>query len=160
MLQSFQDEFDLSEIGAPRTPAAPGTMLSKTNSKGEISPEAQKIYRMGVGKLLHMMRWTRPEIMNAVREHSRYMSGALLLHLKAMYRVMGYCVSTPNRGWKIQPNESWDGNPGFKFQFEQEMKKTNGETKKTAVKVKKERFHSSINSCFALCLVAPTTNNV
>ena len=115
LLQSFQDEFDLSEIGNPVTPAVPGTSLSKTATVGELTPEAQSLYRKGTGKLLHLTRWTRPEIGNAVRELSRYMGGALVSHLKAMYRCMGYCRGTPTRGIKIKPNEKWDGNPNFKF---------------------------------------------
>merc|ERR1712115_336916 len=79
MLQSFQDEFDLEENKrAPRTPAEAGDCLSKGEdllSKGE-----QTEYRSGVGKLLHMMRWTRPEIYNRVRELSRFMSGATEQH--------------------------------------------------------------------------------
>jgi hypothetical protein len=71
-----------------------------------------------MGKLLHLTHWTRPEIMNAVRELSRrYTSGALQAYVKAMYRVMGYCVRTPNRGINIAPEETWDGDPNFKFKI-------------------------------------------
>jgi hypothetical protein len=64
---------------------------------------------------LHMTRWTRPEIMNAVRELSRFTGGALMGHMKAMYRVMAYCVSASKRGIKIAPNKRWDGDVEFEF---------------------------------------------
>ena len=30
---------------------------------------------------------------------------------------MKYCVSTPNRGWKLKPNRTWDGKKGFLFRI-------------------------------------------
>jgi hypothetical protein len=36
-------------------------------------------------------------------------------HLKAMYRVMAYCISTSKRGNKIKPNKRWNGSPEFEF---------------------------------------------
>jgi hypothetical protein len=56
-----------------------------------------------------MMRWTRPEILNSVRELSRAMAGAALNHVQAMRRVMKYCVSTPDRGLLLKPTGIWDG---------------------------------------------------
>jgi hypothetical protein len=53
--------------------------------------------------------------MNAVKELSRFAGGALMGHMKAMYRVMAYCVTTSKRGIKFAPNERWDGSPDFKF---------------------------------------------
>jgi hypothetical protein len=116
LLQSFEDKFDLSEMGKPGIPAPAGSVLSKGDkTDSEAVPLAQQAYRKGVGKLLHMTRWTRPDIMNAVRELSRFAGGALMGHMKAMYRVMAYCVNTSKRGIKIKPNERWDGSPDFKF---------------------------------------------
>jgi hypothetical protein len=33
--------------------------------------------------------------------------------MKAIHRVMAYCVNTSKRGIKIAPNERWDGSPDF-----------------------------------------------
>ena len=38
--------------------------------------------------------------------------------MKAMARVMKYCVGTPNRGWELKPNATWDGDPNFEFEIE------------------------------------------
>jgi hypothetical protein len=73
LLQSVKDEFDLSQMGKPGIPAPAGSVLSKGDkTESEAVPLAQQAYRKGVGKLLHMTRWTRPDIMNAVRELSRF----------------------------------------------------------------------------------------
>jgi hypothetical protein len=50
------------------------------------------------------MRWSRPEILNAVRECSKVMSGAMEVHMAAIKRVMRYVVTTATRGLKICPN--------------------------------------------------------
>jgi hypothetical protein len=88
LMQSFQDEFELDESDRPRTPATPGEVLQKGQPEDEVPAVEQSTYRSGTGKLLHMMKWTRPEILNAVRELSRFMAGATRAHMKAMYRVM------------------------------------------------------------------------
>jgi hypothetical protein len=115
MLQSFIDEFELPIGKAPNTPATPGDALVRADPEDCISAKELFKYRSGVGKLLHMMRWSRPEILNAVRELSRYMSGASLAHVKAMHRTMKYCVGKPERGLLLRPEGEWDGDPSFEF---------------------------------------------
>jgi hypothetical protein len=113
LLQSFIDEFDLpNDKSYPNTPAEPRSVLMKGD---KLSMEEQCKYRSGVGKLLYLMRWSRPEIMNSVRELSRFMQEASKAHLTAMYRVMKYCVGTPKRGLMIKPTEFWDGDKKFEF---------------------------------------------
>jgi len=114
-MQSFDDEFELPEGDTPRTPATPGSVLRKGGSKDFICEKEQSTYRSGVGKLLHMMKWTRPEILNAIRELSRFMTGASKAHLKEMFRAMKYCVGTPNRGLLLKPTMKWNGDPNFEF---------------------------------------------
>jgi hypothetical protein len=93
-------------MGKPGLPAPAGSMLSKGNkTESKTVLLAQQTYRQGVGKLLHVTRWTRPDIMNSVRELSRFSGGALMAHImKAMYRCMAYCVATSKRGIQIAPN--------------------------------------------------------
>jgi hypothetical protein len=62
-----------------------------------------------------MMKWTCLEILKAVRELSRFMSGATQEHMKAMCRTLNYCVGAPNRGLLLKPTMKWDGNPDFEF---------------------------------------------
>ena len=61
------------------------------------------------------MKWTRPEIMNAVRELSRFSTVATKKHMSALYRCMKYCVETKDRGRTIKPSGVWDGNKDFEF---------------------------------------------
>ena len=62
-----------------------------------------------MGKLLHVMKSSRPEILNRVRELSRYVSKPAMKHMEAMRKVMGYCLETPERGLTLKPSRKWDG---------------------------------------------------
>lgn len=117
LLQSYSDEFDLSEISNNvRTPAEASVVLQPTTDESKVSVAMQRQYRKGVGKLLHMTRWSRPEMQNAVRELSRRMQASSGAHRKAMHRVMKYCVDTKDRGWMLKPTRKWDGkDKNFEF---------------------------------------------
>jgi hypothetical protein len=73
LLQSLVDKFKFERDLKVKNPAVPGTVLQPTENK--LSPEDLFTYRSGTGKLLHLMKWSRPEIANSVRELSRYMTG-------------------------------------------------------------------------------------
>jgi hypothetical protein len=102
LLQSYKDKFALPDEKKPVIPADGG-------------PEKQKMLRSGTGKLLHMMQWSRPEILNSVRELSRKMQVASEAHLKAMCKTMRYCLPTPTRRLLLKPTRTWDGSPEFEF---------------------------------------------
>ena len=115
LLQSYEDEFELPSRDY-ETPAEAGKVLVKCEDDQQVEPAEQKEFRSGTGKLLHMMRWSRPEIWNSVRELSRRMSKSSADHLKAMKRVMKYCVSTRDLGWTLKPSRTWDGkDKSFEF---------------------------------------------
>jgi len=55
------------------------------------------------------MRWSRPDVWNAVRECARRMTSSCETHRKAMLRIMKYYVDTSSRGWILKPNREWNG---------------------------------------------------
>ena len=117
LMQSYTDEFDLSDIRAPATPVEPGLVqLQKQEGETPLDAAEQKIYRSGVGKLLHMMKKSRPDILNPVRELSKFMQEATPRHMRAMKRTMAYCVATATRGWLLKPTRKWNGKDS-KFEF-------------------------------------------
>ena len=115
LVQSFEDKFDLSTAKSYITPGEPGKTLYSGKHEELVDATMQTKFRSGVGKLLHLMKWSRPEVMNSVRELSRFMTGATTAHMKAMYRVMKYCLGTRNKGLTLKPNCKWDGDPNFEF---------------------------------------------
>jgi hypothetical protein len=113
LLQSYHDEFNLPEGLVPNTPAEPESVLVKVQEGNGLDMKAQKTCRSGVGKLLYMRRWSRPDVLNATRELSKSMMVASQAYMKVMQRTMQYYLNTPNRGILLQPNEHWGGNPEF-----------------------------------------------
>ena len=63
--------------------------------------------------MLHMMRWTPIEIMNAVRECSWFMTEARESHDRHLQRIMTYCIDIRDRGLMIAPKAVWDSTWGF-----------------------------------------------
>ena len=106
LIQSFEDEFDLPDQ-IFNTPAAPNSTLVE----GEVvmNETDHKNYRKGVGKLIHLSKYSRVESLNAVRELSRFGSKPTKAHNKAMLRAMKYCVDTKEKGLILKPNKSWNG---------------------------------------------------
>ena len=82
ILQSFVDEFNLPQGNKMvNTPAIAGSVLNPDISEANvIRPSTHAKYRTGVGKLLHVTRWSRPEIWNAVRELTRAVKGLSKIH--------------------------------------------------------------------------------
>jgi hypothetical protein len=77
---------------------------------------AQGVYRKGTGKLLHIMRWSRPDSLNSTREVSRFGQEANKAHEGALYQIMEYCYQTPKRGLLLKPTGIWDGiNKAYQF---------------------------------------------
>ena len=54
----------------------------------------QTKYRSGVGMLLYLIKHSRPDISNAVRELTKVLDGATQAHWKAMIRVIKYVLDT------------------------------------------------------------------
>lgn len=115
LLQSFANEFDLPEGAASNTPAMPGGVLCRGEPAEEIQPKALTECRSGVGKLPHLAKMTRVEMLSSVRELSRHMSGATASHVEAVHRAMKHAATTEARGLLLKPDAKWDGDPNFEF---------------------------------------------
>jgi hypothetical protein len=115
LLQSFVDEFKIPSEKFPTTPAVASTVLTRDEESKALSNKEHADYRKGVGKRIHLSKFSRPDIANAVRELSRYASRPTKIHMTAMIRCMAYCVGTPNRGILLNPSARWDGSSNFEF---------------------------------------------
>ena len=91
----------------PGTPKFTARRLENPDDK--VSPEEHETYRSGVGTLLYLTKHSRPDICNPVRELSKTMDTSAPVHLKEMYKVIRFVLSTSNYG--------------LKFELRQDMKK-------------------------------------
>jgi hypothetical protein len=114
LLQSFTDEFKINEDQQPSNPGIP-TKALQLGIQPAVQGQRRTYYRSGVGKLMHMRRWSRPEMANAVRDLSRFNTNGSEEHIAAMHRAMCYAIATPERGLTLAPEGCWDGSPSFEF---------------------------------------------
>ena len=97
------------------TPVTPGEVLRSRMETSLMSGEMQTRYMSGTGKLLHLMKWSRPDVLNIVRELSCFITGAMAYHLKAMYHVMQYCLAMKQKGLTLKPDCKWNRDLNFQF---------------------------------------------
>lgn len=95
-----------------KTAGTPGTGIVRPGKDDpKLSMEDQTIYRSGVGMLLYLVKHSRPDIANAVRELSKVMDGATPAAFKELKRVIKFVLDTKDLGLKIEPqsekSETW-----------------------------------------------------
>ena len=78
-------------------PAATNDTILRPNKEDILLSEGeQSTYRSGVGILLWLMKHSRPDIANSVREASKVMDGATKSHWKYLMRFIKYVIDTKN----------------------------------------------------------------
>ena len=81
------------------TPATPRfTARRLENHEDKVNTEDHESYRSGVGTLLYLTKHSRPDICNPVRELSKTMDAPSPAHLKEMYKLIRFVLSTKDYG--------------------------------------------------------------
>ena len=94
-----------------KTPGTPHKIQIRERDEEKIvSKDEQKLFRSGVGMLLYLVKHSRPDIANPVRELSKVLDAPDSGAFKEMLRVIKYVLDTQNWGLKIQPSleDEWD----------------------------------------------------
>lgn len=115
LINQMEKEFmnEIKKVSLPATPLAPGESVIQPKDDSElISVEQQKKYRSGVGMLLYLVKYSRPDIANGVRELSKVMDGATPAHFKSLIQMIKFVVSMKNKCLvmdeaKIDKNLKW-----------------------------------------------------
>jgi Reverse transcriptase (RNA-dependent DNA polymerase) len=99
-----------SEIkGDWNTPSAPGLFVVRPKGDDMLIGEGrQKWFRSMIGTLLYLVKLSRPDIANAVRELSKVMDNAVPAHEKELKRLLSYVVKTQDKQLNINSNSSED----------------------------------------------------
>jgi len=63
-----------------------------------MDEKMHRLYRKGVGKLIHLSKYSRPDILNAVRELTKSGNKPSVAHYRAMLRVMKFCGRLEMKG--------------------------------------------------------------
>jgi hypothetical protein len=104
LMQSYNDKFKLLKKSY-KTPAPAGLVLVAGKKEEALSPATQKKYCSGMGKAMHAMQYSKPEMYNAVQDLSHHMHEATQDHYKAMLRVLEYSLDYRHQGLVIKPNK-------------------------------------------------------
>jgi hypothetical protein len=88
-----------------KTPGTPGIGVTRPSADVRVKVDAkeQELYRSGVGMLLYLVKHSRPDIANVVRELSKVVDGATPAAMKELRRVIKFVLDTRTFGLKIEP---------------------------------------------------------
>lgn len=106
LLKKLEKNFGelVSGLQQYKTPGTPGVGLVRPKEGDvKLDAEAQSRYRSGVGLLLYLVKWSRPDIANATRELAKLMDGATLAAEKELFRIIKYVLDTKDLGLKVDP---------------------------------------------------------
>ena len=85
------------------TPVTPRFIARRLeNPEDKVNPDDHETYRSGIGTLLYLMKHSRPDICNPVRELSKTMDAPSPVHLQEMYKVIRQLLSTKGYGLKFE----------------------------------------------------------
>ena len=104
LLNNFED--DLLNVKDYETPAGAGFKVMRPRKEKEKLPdELQRKYRSGVGLLLYLVKHSRPDLSNAVRELSKVMDGANASHMKALICAVKFVELTKDYKLIMRKND-------------------------------------------------------
>ena len=79
----------------PGTPRFTARRLENEEDKEDkVNANDHETYRSGVGTLLYLTKHSRPDISNPVRELSKTMDARAPAHLKEMYKLIKFVLSS------------------------------------------------------------------
>ena len=82
-----------------------------SDGDSKINDDDQNVYRSVVGSLLQLVKHSRPDISNAVRELSKCMDGATPTEIKDLRRLLRFISNKKDYGLKVEPlypnNNKW-----------------------------------------------------
>ena len=85
------------------TPGTPGFIGGKVDDISKVDEKTESMYRSGVGTLLYLTKYSRPDITNPVRELSKSMDGASMAQVTEMYRVINFVLEMKTLGLRMVP---------------------------------------------------------
>ena len=107
MVKKFGNEF--SKMGSYKIPSGPGYIAVRPKEDNvKLTGELQKKFRSGVGTLLYLVKHSRPDIANSVREHAKVMDGATRYHYKELLRTMKFVAGTAGKALVLAPEKVVD----------------------------------------------------
>jgi hypothetical protein len=103
IVKTFED--DVKGLKVFKTPGTPGYIVPRPQEDDPVvSDDLQARYRSSVGMLLYLVKHSRPDISNAVRELTKCMDKASPEAFKEMLRVVKFVLDTRTMGLRLEPD--------------------------------------------------------
>ena len=97
-------EVDVENMKCIETPMEPGSNIVPPKDCEEVLDILnQNKYQSGVGTLMYLVKNSRPDINNSVRELNKCMMRASQENMNILYRVMKYVLDTKDKGLFLKP---------------------------------------------------------
>ena len=91
-----------------KTPTPEGYKVIRPEEKDKLMEVIeQKKFRSGIGTLMYLVKLSRPELSNSVRELSKVMDKGMECHFGMLKRLISYVVQTKHLGMNIKPTKEW-----------------------------------------------------
>ena len=101
MIQSLLNEFNAGKK-KQATLAEPNIGLKRPEPGEILASKDQSKYLSGIRKMIHIMRWSRPDIYNMTFDCVRNMTLAGRTNYNAIIYKIAYCVATPEKYYKFE----------------------------------------------------------
>ena len=111
LLKKLEKDFgeEVKKMRIYKTPGTPMVGIKRPNTEEELlDPVMQRRLRSGIGCLLYLVKHSRPDIANSVRELSKCMDKGNRAVYKEMKRVIKFVLDTKDYGLKICPEMTRD----------------------------------------------------
>ena len=93
LIEKFGEE--VSNLSMYGTPGTPRFKIVRPDDEDKIDSVMQSKYRSGVGMLLYLIKYSRPDLANVIRELSKCMDdGASLAAYREVQRVIKFVLDT------------------------------------------------------------------
>ena len=105
IIKSLEQKFGekAMKVRLSMTPGTPRfTSRRLENEEDKVNAQDHETYRSGVGTLLYLTKHSRPDISNPVRELSKTMDAPAPAHLKEMYKLIKFVLSTKDYGLEFK----------------------------------------------------------
>ena len=88
-----------------KTPASAGFRVERcTDPNKKLESKKQTLYRSGIGILMFLVKYSRPDIANSVRELSKANDGATETYFLGLLRTIKYVLDTREKALKYETN--------------------------------------------------------
>jgi hypothetical protein len=105
LIEKLDKEYEDHKLGrVPTTLGTPKLIIYKAKKDDDLlNDKLQFKFRSGVGSLMHLLKHSRPELSNCIRQLSKCLGKAKQEHMEELTRIIKWVLATKEKGLKMEP---------------------------------------------------------